>query len=117
MTGKNANTKAYQALVIIAGLSFVAYVVAYITRLLEFLTLSASDAQVATINIVCVALPLLIFLIARGVRARNELARTFAVFFAIVLLAGFPVGTIIGIYLLFQLFLCWEPANSAATNL
>jgi hypothetical protein len=50
-----------------------------------------------------VAVPLLQFVIARGLFAQRPWARVGAIIYSILALFGFPLGTIIGLYLLWQL--------------
>lgn len=51
-------------------------------------------------------------LVARGARAARPWARTVSVVIALPLLAGFPIGTIIGVYLIAY---AWKPWTDVAT--
>lgn len=116
MTATNANIKASQALYIIAVLFIAAYALAHITGLWGFVTLRTSSAQAITINIGCIVFSALLLLVGRGVHARHGWARICATVISIALLAAFPIGTAIALYLLIQLVLRWEPVSTSPSE-
>lgn len=51
----------------------------------------------------------LLLLVARGIRKRRAWARNTGVVLALGALVAFPIGTILGIFLLLQLVIRWHP--------
>ena len=79
-------------------------------------TFDAPGALPATfwaIVLLMVGLPALMIAIAHGLLAHKRWARTAGIVYGVFALFGFPVGTIIGVYVLWQLRKGW-PVDSPA---
>ena len=64
---------------------------------------------------ILVALFLVHYLTARGAREAKPWARVSSIVISLLLLIGFPIGTIIGVYLLVNTWQPW-PSNTAAVG-
>jgi hypothetical protein len=75
------------------------------------------------IPLASIAFPLLLFTIvflahhitAKGAKQSKPWARISSIVISLFLLIGFPIGTVIGIYLLFNTWRPWDDQASAAT--
>jgi membrane-bound ClpP family serine protease len=56
------------------------------------------------------------YFIGRGASARQHWARVASIMVAVLMLLGFPVGTIIGIYLLMNGIPSWDNENASASR-
>ena len=68
------------------------------------------------IAVLMVGLPALMIVIAQGLFAQKPWARTAGIVYGVFALFGFPVGTIIGIYVLWQLRKGWPVDSPAYVN-
>ena len=68
------------------------------------------------IAILMVGLPALMIAISQGLFAQKPWARTAGIVYGVLALCGFPVGTIIGIYVLWQLRKGWPVGSPAYVN-
>ena len=65
------------------------------------------------VAILMVGIPASLLVIARGLLAHRNWARTGAIIYGVLMLTGFPIGTAIGAYVLWQLRKGW-PVDSPA---
>jgi hypothetical protein len=63
-----------------------------------------------------VGLFLLHYLTARGAKESKPWARTSSMVISVLLLFGFPLGTLVGIYLLSNTWRSWEPSGAAVVG-
>jgi len=71
------------------------------------------DFPTALIGFLAISAPLLLlhFFVAKGAREKKPWARGASIAIASLMLLGFPVGTIIGVYLLSNAVPSWEPEH------
>lgn len=72
-----------------------------------------SVALIGFLVIVCLALPVLVFWIGRAVSRREGWARIGGMVYGVLLLFGFPLGTIAGLYVLWGLGPNWTASEDA----
>jgi hypothetical protein len=81
-----------------------------------FTHLDQLDLALVAPVVLLVALFLVLFVTAKGAKACTRWGRICSMVIGVVLLFGFPVGTIIGVYLLANTWRPWDrPATSGVT--
>jgi hypothetical protein len=72
------------------------------------------DASLMIVVIVLAGLAVGVFLIAAGVMRRAGWARAAGILYGVLLLSGVPIGTLVGLYVLWQLVFGWSEGAGEA---
>ena len=70
------------------------------------------SAEIIGLLVTLLVVTILIIIVGGAVRKHKEWARIVAMLYAAILLLGFPIGTIIGVYILWNLALKWKVGSS-----
>lgn len=104
----NGHVQTSVILQVIAWFALATYAVLHLSGYWAFVIFQATSGEATAINVVCVLVPAALLFLARGIRRKDGWARTSGLLLGFVMLAGFPVGTLVGGYVLFQLVLRWD---------
>lgn len=101
--------KAGRAIRLVALLAIVGFIAIGVAVTLPAFASGRAPSVVALLfTVVPLAISVGIFLTGSAVMRHEHWARVVGIIFGVLLLAGFPIGTIVGIYILWQLVFGWD---------